>query len=344
MSPRKDLVGLITESGLEVLEYIGNNKFKKALYNCRCTCGKIFTAVGSAILSGSVKSCGCYSRERLGKSRILDLTNKRFGKLVAVKLTDMRKSGERVWECKCDCGNITYVTTGNLRSGNTTSCGCSILTKDLTGQRFGRLVAIRRVTETGDKRPMWLCRCDCGNECTIGRYDLESGNTKSCGCLSKELSKLINRTHGICSQNSRIYNIWRKIVDRCYNFNNHKYRNYGGRGIKVCDEWLIKENSQGLINFYNWSLANGYRDDLTIDRIDVNGNYEPSNCRWISLTSQTWNKTTTIRTADGYSIIQFIREYGLDYKEVMKNNPDIQKITIQELYDRYFYEIEETWY
>lgn len=161
--------------------------------------------------------------------------------------------------------------------------------KDLTGQKFGRLTVIKSFTK--NKRIYCECICECGNK-TITRYDhlLTSSNTKSCGCLRKEKNRIIAKknftTHGL--RYSRLYIIFTGMKQRCYNQKNPSYPRYGGRGIKICDEWL-----NDFMNFYNWAMSNGYDDKLSIDRIDVNGNYEPSNCRWETNQNQCRNRRTT---------------------------------------------------
>lgn len=155
---------------------------------------------------------------------------------------------------------------------------------DLTGQRFGRLIVVRRVGSDKSKHSRWLCKCDCGNEKIISSSGFR--NTKSCGCLAKEIIRNRMTKHNMYG--SRINRIWQRIKTRCNNSNVENYKYYGGRGIKICDEWLDKEN--GFINFYNWAMDNGYKEDLTIDRIDVNGDYEPNNCRWVTNSEQQNNK------------------------------------------------------
>lgn len=157
---------------------------------------------------------------------------------------------------------------------------------------------------------MWLCKCDCGNIIKAASQNLKSGNTKSCGCLNKEIATKVNTKHNMYG--TRLYKIWCNMKNRCYNQNVKAYNDYGGRGIKVCDDWLNKEN--GFINFYNWAINNGYKDDLTIDRINNDGNYEPSNCRWATILEQSHNKRNSIKLTynnETKHISELAKEYGL---------------------------------
>lgn len=164
-----------------------------------------------------------------------------------------------------------------------------VMKENLIGQKFGRLTVIQK-SEQG--REKYICQCECGNiitlqRCRIPRY-------KSCGCYEKENLRIISKsalTHG--KTNTRLYGTWCRMKDRCYNPNIEHYDCYGGRGITICEEW--KNNFRA---FYDWSMANGYRDDLSIDRINVNGNYEPSNCRWATMIEQKRNKRNTVYIID----------------------------------------------
>ena len=157
--------------------------------------------------------------------------------------------------------------------------------KDISGQKFGRLTAVKTAFYKNGYYH-WECQCDCGKKVIVKGSNLRNGHTQSCGC--KNFGIVRNYKHG--GKKSRLYGIYRKMIFRCYQKNYHHYFDYGGRGIKVCDEWL---GDNGFINFKEWALENGYCDDLTIDRIDVNGNYEPSNCRWADIITQANNKRNT---------------------------------------------------
>lgn len=156
----------------------------------------------------------------------------------------------------------------------------------IKGDKFNRLIVIDKTNEKSNNSYLWLCKCDCGNEIKVKKWNLTSGNTKSCGCLKIENIKIAaqrNITHGM--RHTKIYKIWESMKRRCNSEKTERYASYGGRGITYCEEWERFEP------FYEWAKVSGYEEGLSIDRIDVNGNYEPSNCRWVTLEKQSFNKT-----------------------------------------------------
>lgn len=163
------------------------------------------------------------------------------------------------------------------------------MAQELTGQRFGRLVVLGLAEcpeHIKHKRKHWLCRCDCGNITIVSGGNI-GRETVSCGCKRREPRAI---THGCASHKNynRLYHIWTGIKFRCYNSKSKDFPHYGGRGIVMCEEWL-----HDFPAFQSWALTHGYSEKLTIDRIDVNGNYEPNNCRWATVAEQNRNKTST---------------------------------------------------
>ena len=226
-----------------------------------------------------------------------DLTGVKFGKLLPLEYL-----GKGNWNCLCDCGREKTVKGNHLRSGKVVSCGCYHAEKqreakvNRAGVRYGRLTAIRRI-----EGQRWLCKCDCGAEVIADGRNLGSGHTKSCGCLKIDHSKKMLTTHG--ESKTRLYGVWSGMIKRCYDVNCRAYRDYGGRGISICDEWR-----HDFVSFKNWASSTGYnpaapKGACTIERIDVDGNYCPENCCWIPLSEQAKNKRNSRRrsscTTDG---------------------------------------------
>lgn len=170
--------------------------------------------------------------------------------------------------------------------------------KDISGQRFGMLVAQKPIITRTLKRTRikWECKCDCGNTTVVTGSNLISGHTKSCGCLNSKMTSERNKTLKLRhnGSNDRLYEVWKGMKARCNNPNNKRYPQYGGNGIKLCKEW-----NNDYQAFKEWAYSAGYDEnaafgECTIDRIDVNGNYEPNNCRWITNAEQQKNKKKTL--------------------------------------------------
>lgn len=162
---------------------------------------------------------------------------------------------------------------------------------DLSGQRFGRLVAVERTERSRCGATMWLCRCDCGNLVSVQYSNLKHGATKSCGCLNRENRENRNHKHGGSprGKNERLYRVWRGMHERCENPHHISFKHYGAIGVTVCEEW------GDYAEFRCWAIENGYdesakRGECTLDRVDPFGNYCPENCRWVDMKTQSNNK------------------------------------------------------
>lgn len=244
----------------------------------------------------------------------------KVGKLTLLKFAGRDKRSKKVWLCQCECGNKVERSDSNLKQsvskGKPPHCGCSPnwkgtnkRFKDLTGQQFGRLTVLNFHGKDKYSHNLWVCKCECSNVCIVSTNALETKRTNSCGCLKKELNTGKFTTHGKTSD--KLYKIYYSMINRCANESNKNYHNYGGRGIKICDEW-----ANDFVIFYDWSIANGYKEHLSIDRIDVNGNYEPSNCRWATTKEQGNNKRTNINITYGgktLNLSQWAKIFGVKY-------------------------------
>ena len=193
---------------------------------------------------------------------------------------------------------------------------------DLTGQKFGRLTVLKKAEKPKHlkaKKSYWLVRCECGNEKVLVRTALTCGNTLSCGCLMEEVRSERSATHRLSK--SRFYNIWHCMKRRCENVNDNQYHNYGGRGIKLCDRWHKFENFRDdMYDSYLAFEAEHGKDTASIDRIDSNKNYEPSNCRWATQLQQARNRGNNISVkVNGvqYATLTEVAEaYGIEYQTV----------------------------
>lgn len=300
------------------------------LYLAKCDCGKELIIKRNQI--GRTKSCGCivtkYANINIPKPKLEDIKAKnsvsvknkntidltdiiglRVGKLTVIKYDHYDKEKhQHMYFVQCDCGNTKILNRGTLLSKTTISCGCSAFDRvdknDIVGKRFTRWVVLEydhaetRYDINGRKiiNHYYKVQCDCGEISVVSRNSLLSGHSKSCGCYKLEKAKLQNLKHGMTK--TRFYNIYRHMKTRCCDPKSDCYQDYGGRGIKVCDRWLGED---GFIHFkedmYDKYLEKaeelGGEIYVSIDRIDVNGNYEPGNCRWSDNLEQQNNKRNT---------------------------------------------------
>lgn len=181
---------------------------------------------------------------------------------------------------------------------------------DETGKVHGRLTVISEMTEKIGARITWKCRCICGNDATVSGIDLRSGNTSSCGCYRKELTGSRATTHGYTKARFKMpeYFVWQNMINRCHRPNSTSYQHYGGRGIKVCDRWRH--------SFPNFLADLGERPEgLTLDRINVNGDYEPLNCKWSTQKEQVNNRR--IKKIENFSNEVIWEEFFKRYPSVI---------------------------
>lgn len=202
--------------------------------------------------------------------------------------------------------------------------------RNLIGLKFGRLTVIGDgVHENWVHK--WECKCECGNVVLVNTSKLTTGHTRSCGCLQKERTSEASLIHG--KSKSRIHKEWRGILHRCKNPSASHYENYGGRGIKVCDEW---QGENGFLNFYKWSMENGYADNLTLDRKNNDKGYSPDNCRWVTHQENCWNRGTRKDSRTGKAGVTMVvtRTGKIKYRScIMVNGKNIHL--------GYFYNLDE---
>lgn len=191
----------------------------------------------------------------------------------------------------------------------------------ILNKKFGRLLVVRKVK---DNTALYECVCDCGKTVFAYENSLKSGNVKSCGCYKLDLIKNLQLKHNMA--HTRLYNVWKDIKKRCYNPKTRSYANYGAKGITVCEEW-----KNDFVAFHDWAYANGYDENAeygtcTIDRIDVNGNYCPENCRWVTLKAQANNRRNNVFiTYNGKTdtMSNWAHELGISYNCIFKRIHDL---------------------
>ena len=185
--------------------------------------------------------------------------------------------------------------------------------KDMIGVKCGRLTVMAFDHKDGRGEAYWRCRCECGNEKVVSGNKLRTGNTKSCGCMQKEHRlEGFHKSHGMTE--TKLYTTWLNMRSRCNKPDNIMYQYYGGRGIRVCQEW-----NDAFEPFMEWAISHGYEEGLSIDRINVDGNYEPDNCRWVTKKAQYFNRTDNhLLTAFGktQTIKEWADETGIKYDTI----------------------------
>ena len=265
--------------------------------------------------------------------KFIDLTGQRFGKWTVLKRVKNDKNGSSKFLCKCDCGALKEILSFTLRNGTSTNCGCYLgeRTNKEIGKKYNHWTVLEKAESNKYGQPKWLCQCDCGKLRKLYLPHIKSGKSKSCGCCRKEVLKKQNVKHGM--SNTKIYNIWSSMKRRCYTKTQTAYKHYGARGIKICDKWLDKDN--GFMNFYNWAIKNGYHEGLSIDRINVDGNYEPKNCRWVTQKVQSNNTRRNVYIVyneEKHTLKEWSDLLNLNYKAVF--NRYQKGFSLQEVFYR----------
>ena len=260
----------------------GRNKWSELIKTCEC----------QKIEKENEKKHASENSEKMKKAIILDRIGKEYGDYKIISVDDIDDNPKYTMACM-ECGAEKVVSATNFDKIKNFHCTKHYVQpvkfgKEYIGRKnnFLKIIGISRFPKNNHRA--FVCECDCGNIKLIEPCHWERGIVKSCGCMHDELNRISTTKHG--HSGDRLYKVWSGMKQRCYNKNNSNYKNYGGRGITVCQEWL-----DNFMNFYNWAIENGYDynaefGECTIDRIDVNGNYDPSNCRWVDAIVQSENK------------------------------------------------------
>ena len=253
-----------------------------------------------------------------------DLTGKRYGHLTVIARADDKYYGTKqenqsvMWVVRCDCGmGIFEICEDDLISGRITQCQYCVEkpSKGINeiGNVYGSLIVMSRDYSANDEHAVYVCKCaKCGRTISVRGSRLREGKVTSCGCDAVPNGT----THGLSK--TRIYETWRGMHNRCEDVNHKDYPLYSKKGITVCQEWN-KRNKNGLINFYNWAVDNGYEDSLTIDRKNNDLGYEPGNCQFVNDIAQANNKSTNVRieyNGENHTMAEWSRITGIPYSTI----------------------------
>ena len=297
---------------LTVILEEGRSKNGSITYLCSCSCGNQVIVAGTDLRNGGKKSCGCLKKERekdFGKLKFLDLTGEVINGIKIIKEAGRDNKNKVKWLCICpECGEEFVTLSSSLVNSSVKRCPkCSKedrvkrmreitinrreeLETSIIGNQYGNLIVTEKSLKKNKAgKSLWICLCTaCGNTTELSLSQLKY--RKTCGCIRP------NTKHGL--KNHRLYHIWGGMKARCNNPNSNCYKDYGERGISVCDEW-----NNNFVSFYEWAVSHGYKDDLTIERVNVNKGYEPSNCTWIPKSEQPNNTRKTKRiTCNGETL------------------------------------------
>lgn len=325
------------------------NNHTRALWNCKCNkCGDESIKQGNNIVH--ITGSGCTACK--GQGNLIGLIFGSF-KILSLNEEESKAKSElynhttKAYNCECiNCHTKVVKLKSELmtyKSRGTSGCKeCNRV--DLTGQKFGRLTVIGLAEKQTLGCQTWLCQCECGNTCLHETGDLTQTRSpvQSCGCLHSEMLAQRNKETASLNGDSvvyeRLHQCWSAMKNRCNSSSNTNYHLYGGRGIKVCNEWY------DWFTFKEWALSHGYQNDLTIDRIDVNGNYEPNNCRWTTLQEQANNTRTNkmlFYKDEWDTLANWCRRLNLDYFRT-KARLNICGYTVEEAFELGRYELRTT--
>lgn len=246
--------------------------------------------------------------------KIRSLVGEMFGGWTVLAHAGFRRGKDQMWLCRCECGVERNVGGGSLKNCTSTNCGCRKLRPIIIGARFGKLTVIN-AAEKYRGQSQWLCRCDCGKEIVVRASNLNSNNSGSCGCLHQEKMTTANPaivTHGL--SDSPEYGVWRGMIQRCHDVNSEAYKNYGARGIKVCERW--RNDFQAFI-----TDMGKCPESLTIERKNNDGDYEPDNCHWATFKEQARNRRNSriIEYQDETkTLAEWVEQLGLPYDTIWR--------------------------